>query len=254
MWHGSINFHSADIFVREEKQMKFQIAITLSFIFFMTLSSLSAHVPYLEHRDYSEENPAEIRDSVENSKAFYSWFETGTDVDVYTFQFRRKADFYGEVLVPVCPEYENLLPWFALVGPGLPPIQVDVPFNVPPGYGGIVVENLEPGEPRDTFYEPFGGKSYYEGKETLELEISEPGVWYIYYWDPYEIGGDYVAVVGRREVFKPKDILRALIYTPMIRLDRELHVDCDNESVSPAPGMVNDDLTTTWGKIKERNK
>jgi hypothetical protein len=41
------------------------------------------------------------------------------------------------------------------------------------------------------------------------------------------MGGDYVAVIGYKEIWYPSDILRALILTPYIRADKELHVECD---------------------------
>ena len=46
----------------------------------------------------------------------------------------------------------------------------------------------------------------------------------MYYWDPYGYGGDYVAILGKKEMFGFTDILRALIYTPLIRLNLELHL------------------------------
>jgi hypothetical protein len=113
------------------------------------------------------------------------------------------------------------------------------------------VENLLPGEPRETFYEPFGGKYYYDGP-VFDQEVSQSGVWYIYYWDTYNLGGDYVAVLGWKEVFTLKDTLRALIYTPMIRRDKELHVECPREEPKalPAPAVKPSKITTTWGNIK----
>ena len=54
--------------------------------------------------------------------------------------------------------------------------------------------------------------------------VDQPGIYYVYYWDPYESGGDYVAVLGRTEFFWFIDIIRALIITPLIRRDFELHI------------------------------
>ena len=143
-----------------------------------------------------------------------------------------------ESLVPVCPEYEEFLPWFAAVGPDLPPPDYEMPFRLPPGYGAVVVPNLGPGEPRPTFYEPFGGKSYFQGP-AFEAEVDVPGRYYAVYWDPYQIGGDHVAVLGNKEIWGFIDIIRALIYTPMIRQGLELHSECpsehDQESTSVEP-------------------
>jgi len=187
--------------------------------------SAFSHVPYIEHDDYTEQSPFEVMDSVENSKAIYAWFESGTDIDVYTFEIREPQRVYINVLVPVCPGYEELLPEFALVGPGLPDPEEQLPFTIPEGYGAMLAGNLMPGEPRETFFEPFGGKFYYDGP-AFDQEVTDPGSWYIYYWDPYDMGGDYVAVFGHKERFSLTDIVRALFRTPQIWFDRELHRDC----------------------------
>jgi hypothetical protein len=159
----------------------------------------------------------------------YSWLTTdgvnpSTDIDVYSFTIKQPLRVYLEVIVPVCDGYyANFTPWFALVGPGLPQPNQTLPFDVPQGYGVIVKQDAPPGSPREQFYEPFGGKSYYQGPRFDET-INISGTYYVYYWDPYQKGGDYVAVLGYKEQFPPLDILRALINTPLIRHDYELHL------------------------------
>ncbi len=194
------------------------------------LPAVFAHVPYLEHRDSSAEKPFQVRRSITQSIAVYSWLETdwanpSTDIDVYSFTIKdQPLRIFIEVIVPVCDGfYANFTPWFALVGPGLPLPNQTLPFDLPQGYGVIVKQDVPPGSPREEFYEPFGGKSYYQGPrfdETLYLW----GTYYVYYWDPYQKGGDYVAVLGYKEQFPPVDIIRALINTPLIRKGYELHL------------------------------
>ncbi len=193
------------------------------------ISSVGAHVPYLEIRDFTEDKPFMVRNSIEQSIAVYSWLiNDGSspcdDIDVYQFEITDDPLLvYLEVIVPVCGVYyENFVPWFALVGPGLPDPGQEVPFEIPNGSGAVVMENVYPGEPRETFYEFFGGKWYYKGP-IFEEQISIPGDYSVYYWDPYQFGGDYVAVLGKTEQFGFRDIIRSLIVTPLIRLDFELH-------------------------------
>jgi hypothetical protein len=206
--------------------MKILISITaLSLIVLCVAHPAIAHVPYIEKKDFSEEHPYVVHDSIENSKAIYAWFDTGTDVDVYVFVVKNPVRVYAQALVIACPSFENLLPWFAVVGPGLPVPEEELPFNLPDGYGAIVVKNKNPGEPRDTFYEPFSAKTYYDGP-TFDQEVSNPGQWYVYYWDPYHLGGDYVAVLGYKETFSLSDTLRSLINTPKIWFNLELHTKC----------------------------
>lgn len=190
----------------------------------LTIQSAFAHVPYLEEVDTSPETPFEIPQPLDKSRAFYSWFETGEDIDAFVFQVTGPMRVFAQAIVPVCQGYEELLPWFAVVGPGLPVPDIPLPFELPPGYGARVVQNDEPWTPRPAFFEPFGDKWYFDGPVFDEV-VSTPGTWYLYYWSPYEIAGDYVAVVGPEEIWAPADILRAIIYTPMIRKGEELHIE-----------------------------
>jgi len=198
--------------------------------FLCFLPSVLAHVPYLEHRDVTAEQPFRVRKSITQSIAVYSWLQTdwtnpSTDIDVYTFTIKdQPLRIYLESIVPECDGYyANFTPWFALVGPSLPPPNQTLPFNLPEGCGVIVKEDVPSGQPREKFYEPFGGKWYYQGPRFDET-INISGTYYVYYWDPYQTGGDYVAVLGYKEQFPPLDILRALINTPLIRHDYELHL------------------------------
>jgi hypothetical protein len=191
----------------------------------LAASPAGAHVPYLEKRDFSEQRPFWVQPPVEKSIAVYSWFHSANDLDVFAFEVDEPVRVYAQALVPVCNGYEELRPWFALVGPGLPRPVAPVPFTLMPGYGAIVVENVPPGQARETFYEPFGGKSYFDGP-ALELEVATPGTWYLYFWAPGRATGDYVAVIGDQEIWGLAEIFRALVVTPLIRQDRELHRAC----------------------------
>jgi len=197
----------------------------LAVLLCLVAANASAHVPYLEYVDYSFERPMRIPEPVEKSRAFYSWFETGDDVDVYALEITPPARIFAQALVPVCQGYETLLPWIAVAGPGLPPPDEELPFTLPEGYGAWIVKNAEPWTPRETFFEPFGDKYYFDGP-LFDLEVHTAGTWYLYYWSSTGIAGDYVAVVGTTEIWDIQDILHALVFTPMIRRGEELHIPC----------------------------
>ena len=188
----------------------------------------AAHVPYIEKQDYSVEHPFTVKGSVENSIAVYSWLQSGSDTDVFKLNITGPVRLYCNALVPVCPAYAQFLPWIAVAGPGLAAPVDPLPFDLPQGYGAVVVKNTAPGQERAQFYEPFGGKTYYDAP-AFDQTVSQPGEWYIYVWDPYGMGGDYVAVIGFKERFSLPDIFRALINTTKIRFGKELHTDCRNE-------------------------
>ena len=193
------------------------------------LPSALAHVPYIEHRDFSMQHPFKVK-SITQSLAVYAWLETdhvhpSTDVDVYTFTIQQPTLIHLEVLVPVVNGYYyvNFTPWFALVGPGLPAPNQTLPFTLSQGEGVIVIQDLPPGHHRETFFEPFGLQWYYQGPK-FDQTMNTSGTYYVYYWDHYQTGGDYVAVLGYKEQFPPLDILRSVINVPLIRHNMELHL------------------------------
>ena len=140
--------------------------LSLISIFALVTAQSWAHVPYFEHNDFSAKQPFTVEYSIEQSIAIYAWLENNDignsgDVDVFVFRINEPTNVYLEVIVPVCMGYEEFLPWLALAGPGLPEPKVPMPFDIPSGCGIEVIQNGTSDEPRDTFYEFFGGKSYY---------------------------------------------------------------------------------------------
>ena len=190
---------------------------------FSTGSAL-AHVPYIERADYSDARPFVVTD-VAQSKASYAWLMSPDDIDYFKFDVTTPVDLFLEVIVPACQAYAVFLPWYAVIGPGLPPPGQPIPVPLPSGFGAIVVPNLAHGEVRPTFFEPFGGKSYFSGVQ-LRQTLTTPGPWTVIAWDPDGRGGDYVMAIGEEERFTPKDVRRSLVNLPIIRQDKELHTTC----------------------------
>jgi hypothetical protein len=183
-----------------------------------------AHVPYIEGADYSPRSPLVIT-RVENSKAIYGWLASAADVDYSQIDVTSPVTLQADVLVQVCPALAEFLPSYAIIGPGLPAPTQPIPVPLPDGYGAIVVPNLAPGTERPTFFEPAGGKTYYEGVETI-IEATTPGRWAIIVWDPYRMGGDYVLSVGFLEKTSPSDLRLTARNLPIIRSNGELHTPC----------------------------
>jgi len=212
--------------------MKRKILIIYAIIcssFFLTQTAF-AHVPYLEPSDFSVQQPFQVKRSITQSLGVYAWLETdnvhpSTDIDVYAFTITQPTRIHIEVIIPVVNGYYyvNFTPWFALLGPGLPAPNQTLPFDLPEGYGVIVTQDLPPGHHRETFFEPFGIKWYYQGPKFDQI-MNTSGTYYVYYWDDYQMGGDYVAVLGYKELFPPIDILRSIINVPLIRHNHELHL------------------------------
>ena len=205
-------------------------ALTILLTLLLCASAAQAHVPFLEDRDFTCDKPF-VPEMPEQSLAVYAWLEGKHDVDYYVFEIKTKTPFLAEVLVPVHPQYAKFRPAFALIGKGFPKAPKSLPVRPHEGYGALVFLDLAVG-PRKSFYEPFGGKSYYRGPRVER--VLEPGRYAVIYWDPRHGKGDYVAVLGRKEIWRPKDIGRALRITPRIRRGKELHLDKTKPATPPA--------------------
>ena len=104
-----------------DHHMKKRIVVYLTLVCscFYLVPTVLAHVPYLEHSDLSVEQPFQVRKSIVQSIAVYSWLTTdginpSTDIDVYSFTLKNQPlRIYLEVIVPVCDGYyANFTPWF----------------------------------------------------------------------------------------------------------------------------------------------
>jgi hypothetical protein len=177
----------------------FTLFIFLAMVIFLSAAS-TAHVSFFEEMDYSQGKPFVVNDSIENAKAVFARLEPASDIDVYAFTVTVPLRVHARAFVPRVPGLEQFLPSLAVAGPGLPATGEKLPFALPAGYGAVVINNLKPGEKRPLFYEPFSRKEYYDAP-AFDQTVSAPGTWYVFYWDPYNRGGDYVAILGFKEEF-----------------------------------------------------
>lgn len=198
-----------------------RLPVRVALVLLLSATAAHAHVPFLEREDFAHSSPF-TPELPHQSIAVYAWLESAEDVDYYTFELRERTPFLAEVLVPVHALYRAFRPGFALIGRGLPPPPPTLPVKPHEGYGALVFLD-DAATARTSFHEPFGGKSYYRGPR-LE-RVLEPGRYTLVYWDPQRGMGDYVAVIGKKEIWRGKDILRALRVTPRIRRGEELHLE-----------------------------
>ena len=74
-----------------------------------------AHVPYLEHRDSSTQQPFQVRRSITQSIAVYSWLTTdgvnpSTDIDVYSFSIKQPLRVYLELSYQFVMDIMRIIP------------------------------------------------------------------------------------------------------------------------------------------------
>ena len=109
-----------------------------------------------------------------------------------------------ELGVPKIDRYADYRPAYALLGPGLPPLE-NPPVTVPEGYGGIVFTTDEVADP-EVFAEEFTGTdSWIFGRQ--EISLPETGRYYIVGYVPSGEPGKFWIAPGTREQFGFIDIL-----------------------------------------------
>jgi len=104
--------------------------------------------------------------------------------------------------LPFIDGLESFRPAFAVLGPGLPAI--DLPVETPEGLGGILFETDEVVEP-EVFYEPFSGTTSWILREE-DVDLPEAGTFYIVVFVPSGETGKLWLAPGAREEFSLSDI------------------------------------------------
>ncbi len=104
--------------------------------------------------------------------------------------------------VPKIDRYQDLRPVLALLGPGLP--SIDVPFELPAGYGGILYSTLD--ETPVVFNEEFTGTDSWQFA-AHEPVLAQSGDYYLVGFTSNAQDGKFWMVIGTKEAFGFKDIL-----------------------------------------------
>jgi hypothetical protein len=144
----------------------------------------------------------EIREP-EVSQVFYSRLDPASPRTWFVFTGGAGRETYLSLGVPVLERLRAFRPKLALLGPGLPP--VELPFDLPAGVGGMVFEAA--GEPR-FFHEPVTGTdSWILLEATVRLPVS--GRFYVVAFpDQSPPTGDKLWLsIGTRERFGLRELL-----------------------------------------------
>jgi hypothetical protein len=120
-----------------------------------------------------------------------------------TFEVDQPQALKIQLGVPLIDRLEDFRPAFALLGPGLP--SVELPFTVPEGLGGSVFESGNVTEP-EVFDEPFTGTTSWILRDE-EVQLPAAGRYYVVAYVPSGEQGKLWVALGVEEVFELDDIL-----------------------------------------------
>jgi hypothetical protein len=160
--------------------------------------SAQAHKPAFSG-DYDSPDEAWVVRDPEISIVLYQ--EITCELPVVWLTLEGEADFplYIQLGVPVIDRLADYRPSVALVAPGLPEPETDLPFDLPDGSGIMVFDTDDVEEP-DDFYEPFTQtESWVWVEETVELP--ETGTAWLVAWHPGNQTGKLWVATGTVEDF-----------------------------------------------------
>lgn len=167
-------------------------------------SPASAHKPSFSNGQYGSPDRAYPVQNIDHSIVVYHEI-TCNDRQLW---LRFSAAEPGKGLfvqlgVPKIDRLERYRPTLAVVAPGLPPPQGQLPFAIPAGMG-VEVLNAEMAR---VFSEPFTGTdSWVVVERTLSLPSAGSG--YVVAWDPEARPGKLWVAVGEKETFGLADLFR----------------------------------------------
>jgi ligand-binding SRPBCC domain-containing protein len=141
-------------------------------------------------------------DNLSTSFAFYRDVKAAAQSDVYTFEAKAGEHLQAGLSVPALSGLENYGLSLAVMGPGLPDLNHDwLPENHPEDVGGLIFTSA----PGADFFEPFTQTNYW-GRQRVELDLPQAGIYYLLVWQPEGLPGKYVLDTGSAEVFSPADL------------------------------------------------
>jgi hypothetical protein len=120
-----------------------------------------------------------------------------------SFDLTSSASVAFQVGVPVIDRYRNFRPALAVLGPGLPSIAL--PFEIPQGYGGVILATDAVADP-PVFHEPFTGTDSWTLVDD-RVSLAGAGRYYAVVYSPRGDAGKGWAAIGEREAFGLADFL-----------------------------------------------
>ena len=189
-----------------------------------------AHKPVSIGETYSTFNEALSVDEIDVSQVAYAALDSTHREIWLTFEIAAPTRLDLSLGLPVIERLLEYRPSLAVIGPGLPPI--DLPFEAP-ATGGFLFETESIGKPR-FFHEPFTGTDSWILLEA-SVDLSQPGAYYVVAWAPIELADKLWVAIGTREQFGFGDLLS---FGTIIQEVRDFHEIAPRPSSSGSVGKL----------------
>ena len=158
-----------------------------------------AHQPYCEFADLTAEAPWHVPDARVSYAYFGNVYPAG-DIDYFSFEAAAGQSVLLSLSIPAIAGIEVYKPAMAVIGPGIAPGQaLDLPAELDIA-DGMAAQMIALGDAPSYFYEPFGGRYYWNYADTF-FAAPEGGAYTVALWHPQDEIGRYSFVIGSLEVF-----------------------------------------------------
>ena len=174
----------------------------IGFVLIVTQGTL-AHQPTMSDGTAISPDSAIALDDIQLSRVFYHEVTAEAPSLWLTFEVVEPQSLFVSLGLPLLDRLENFRPSFAVLGPGLPAI--DLPFEAPAGLGGVLFATDEVAEP-EVFYEPYSRTTSWILREEY-VDLPEAGTYFIVAFVPSGETGKLWLAPGDREEFSFLDIL-----------------------------------------------
>jgi len=190
------------------------IIVMLALLLFAPAAAAFAHSPLFPGENHGPESAYEVDDPAK-SWAIYTSLESDGLADYYKFTLSEGDKIQLMLIVPESPSSSGVLPSFALLGPGITRNDAVPSYvEVPPDYGTMVVDGIDPGK---AVFEPFTPGWFYE-VASLTVPAPAGGTYYVAVYDPAVHHDDdnhghaheaasYALIVGYVEAFTPLELI-----------------------------------------------
>jgi len=190
------------------------VSIIVFFIIVSTSIIVYAHKPIFISEDIGSIERAQLIEKPEISWAVYNMLEQKREVDFYKIEGKKGMKVYLQMTIPKLKGLESFNPTVILMGREFPEVQREIPFDLPEGYGGMIIG---PRTASKIFFEPFTQTRYIiRQEERITLQRDE--TYYIAVYSEDEKTGKYTLAIGEKEEFGFADIIKFPITWLKVRL------------------------------------
>ncbi len=192
-------------------------ALCSGFLLLATIS-VAGHKPLTIGGTYGSPETALEVEEIDTSQVAYVHLTPEIHQLWLTFELDVPSTLALSLGIPVLERTRDDRPWVAVLGPGLP--SMDLPIELPAIEGGVALQGRPPAAPL-RFDEPITGTSSWI---TVDAEITLPGSgrYYVVAWAPPDEADKLWIAVGDRERYGLGDVLSLPSIVAEVRRFHEL--------------------------------